>query len=60
VLIRCRCVSEFEGIVNVFEVHVFPDDLGIELAFVREIVDSSGFDSCIDETFVRANKLAKD
>jgi hypothetical protein len=46
--------------VNVFDVHVFPDDLGIELAFVREIVDSSGLDSCIDETFMRANKLAKD
>jgi hypothetical protein len=53
-------VSEFEGIVNVFEVQVFPDDLGVELAFVREIVDSSGFDSCIDETFMRANKLAQD
>lgn len=53
-------VSEFEGIVNEFEVQVLPDDPGVELAFVREIVDRSGFDSCIDETVLRANKPAKD
>ncbi|PYU19217.1 MAG: hypothetical protein DMG32_24935 [Acidobacteria bacterium] len=52
-------VSELQGIMNVFQVHVFLHRLRVKLALMRKFTHRSALDRFVDELRMLADKPAK-